>query len=886
MKELVMDMINISGQAAIIFVVLLAARGIFALGRIPKKYAYGLWAILFIRLLLPLQLEARWGLMPRESGLVRAVENMLEAAERVEPVLGHPAGDGLYDEEQDVSAKWKNMFGRQVISANGYDMFEGGEDAQSARLGNAALQAPVPYVKSDETIAKGQEDAAKGRFMVKPEETIRGGQTAATGKGQAAAPTEDAGFWQFSPWTVIVGIWITVCALLIGYGLLSYLKLKKKLCCSLRLEGWGDGIYLADGIETPFVLGFIAPKIYLPSDMAGKNYPYVIAHERIHIRRRDYLFKLGAYLLTCLYWFHPMVWAGFILMGRDMEMSCDEAVLRRMDGDCRGEYADSLLRLSCEQQYPAAAPLAFGEGDTRGRIKHIMGYRKAAAAAALAAVALTGILAAVLLASPREAAGEGEPIQFSSLPKEEADLLQDSQPMGLTGENPSGTGMEQRTADNGGQEFSFQVAYRDVVSCPAPVMTGNTSLGADGAILDYADEDKMIFHGYFGLYVYSASEGKTIGAVDLQALGCGDTQGDNACQVLVSRDGSKVYFYPLGGIREVESGDQTKQGQKIYSYVYDVADNRLRIACWKSTQPGDSCADGRLSWLTGEELTENRTVPVAEAEQDGWEQGFCSYYGIVFEKDGEQVLGYLKSASGTLEDLVYVQRPVYGEKPADVQKPGDGEKPDAAKAGGEWREAVRLFGMDGQGVSVVSYNRSETVPRIIIDGTTYDLGQVMTKYRLGDEIIESPQGNNLVNAITGLQCVDGMWIVKGHVNPSRSTYSFYDPAAGEWLCHIVGSCLAWDERKERMALWEGNRESLLSTVVYALDNRIYSLQDGLVTFLLPKQAGGDEAGSSQEEIYGLHRDGTEITAEIGSAQTQERRIVQFHYERSEAEYWP
>ena len=126
MKELVMDVINISGQAAIIFAVLLAVRGIFALGRVPKKYAYGLWAILFIRLLLPLQMEARWGLMPQESGLVRAVENMLYAAHRDAPdVLGNPAGDGQDVQGPEISVDWKSMFGRKDISANGYSHFFG-----------------------------------------------------------------------------------------------------------------------------------------------------------------------------------------------------------------------------------------------------------------------------------------------------------------------------------------------------------------------------------------------------------------------------------------------------------------------------------------------------------------------------------------------------------------------------------------------------------------------------------------------------------------------------------------------------------------------------------------------------------------------------------------
>jgi len=550
--------------------------------------------------------------------------------------------------------------------------------------------------------------------------------------------------------------------------------------------------------------------------------------------------QLGAYLLTCLYWFHPLVWAGFILMSRDMEMSCDEAVLRRMGGDCRGEYADSLLQLTSGRHYPAAAPLAFGEGDTRGRIKHIMRYRKAAAAVAVAAVALTGILAAVLLASPREGA-----------------------------------------AGNGRQEFSFQVAYRDVVPCPLPVMTGDTSLGADGAILDYADEDKVIFHGNFGLYIYSVSAGETVGAVDLRALGCGDAQGDNTCQVLVNRDGSRVYFYPLGGISEAVGLDQGEQGHVIYSYVYDAQNGRLRIVSWNLGQSGDSWEEIGFSRLTGEELAESRAVPVAEVEQNVWEQGFCSYLGLVFEKGGEQVFGYLKSASETLEDLVYVQRPVYGEDLTEVQRPEDEKKPGAESGRADWREAVRLFGTDGQGISAVSYDRRETTPRITIDGATYDLCKAMTQCRFEDGTVEYPSGNTSVSAIAGLQCVDGLWIVKGYINPSRGTYSFYDPAAGEWVGHIVATCLTWNSRNEKRALWEGNRESRLSTVIYALNNKVYSLQDGLLLCLPQEQAKGGEVGLPQEEIYGLRRDGDEITVEIRSTQTEEKRTVQFHYERYE-----
>ncbi len=850
MRELGMSVLNISGQAAIIFVVLLAVRGIFAAARVPKKYAYGLWAILFIRLLLPVQLEARWGLMPQESGLARAVENMVDANGRSgQGVLENMTGAAQYVKGQDISADWQSMF-------------KEGQDAQPAQPISGARQAQAsPSGSEGDTMS-----ASHGEKNIENSGRTASDRIGTEGRGEPRSFF----FRQFSVWTAIVGIWITGSVLFVGYGLFSYFSLKRKLCCSLRLEGWGDGIYLADGIETPFVLGIMTPRIYLPSNMTDKNYPYVLTHEWVHIRRRDYLFKLGAYLLTCLYWFHPLVWAGFILMGRDMEMSCDEAVLGRMGGDCRGEYADSLLRLTCGRHYPAAVPLAFGEGDTRGRIKHIMGYRKAAAAVAIAAVTLTGVLAAVLLASPREAAAE------------EGHLPQDSTPLELMEGDPYGESLEQ-TEDN--PKFTFQVAYRDVISCPKPVMTGNTFLGADGAILDYADEDKVIFHGCFGLYVYSASEGKTIGAVDLQALGCGYTQGDNACQVLVNRDGTQVYFYPLGGIEEVESREQ---GHVISSYVYDVRNDRLRIVSWNLGQSGDSHAENEFSQLIGEELSECRAIPVEDSGLVSWEQGFCFGYGMVFERDGEQVCGYLKGTGETLEDLMYVQRPVYEENLA-VAREGD-----TVRGGGNWREVVRLFGANGQGVSTVFYDGREST-QIIMDGVAYDLCQVMTECRVGDEIIELPQGNDSVNAITGLQCMDGLWIVEGHINPSRSTYSFYDPAAGEWICHIVGSCLTWSRSgwDEKLPMWEGSRESLLSTVIYALDNTIYSLQDGKLAFLsleqleypLQEENYGlhrDRDGASveirayqAEEICGLYRDGDEITVEIRSTQTEERRTVQF-----------
>lgn len=189
-------------------------------------------------------------------------------------------------------------------------------------------------------------------------------------------------------------VWGTGCLGFLLYGGVSCLLLKKKLLCSIRRE---DNCYLVDGIPTAFVMGVFPPRIYVPSELEGEDLDYVILHERTHIKRMDYLVKTAAYLITCIYWFHPFVWAALVLMSKDIELSCDEAVLGRL-GECsRREYANTLLRLSGGKRYFAGVPLAFGEGDTENRIRHIIRYRKPVAAAVAIAVILLSGLAVVLL---------------------------------------------------------------------------------------------------------------------------------------------------------------------------------------------------------------------------------------------------------------------------------------------------------------------------------------------------------------------------------------------------------------------------------------------------------------------------------------------------------
>ncbi len=192
--------------------------------------------------------------------------------------------------------------------------------------------------------------------------------------------------------TLPAAVWLAGTAALLGYGAASLFLLRRRLAGWVPLAG-EKGVRLADHIPSPFVLGIFRPVIYLPSALPEGERDYILLHERTHIRRLDHVTRALAWLAVAVHWFNPLAWLAFHMAGRDMEMSCDEAVLGRMGRDVRADYSASLLRLSAGERLPAG-PLAFGGGELKGRIKNVLGYKKPAvwaAALALIAVVCVGI---------------------------------------------------------------------------------------------------------------------------------------------------------------------------------------------------------------------------------------------------------------------------------------------------------------------------------------------------------------------------------------------------------------------------------------------------------------------------------------------------------------
>lgn len=195
---------------------------------------------------------------------------------------------------------------------------------------------------------------------------------------------------------VLRAAWLPVAALLLAANLYSLLRLRRRLIGAAPLR---DNILLADHIDTAFVLGVFRPRIYLPSGLPPEEREYILLHEQTHIRRRDPLWKLLGFLALCVHWFNPLVWLALRCAERDMELSCDEAVLSRLGPEIRQFYAASLLRLSAGRQ----TGVAFGEGGAKARIRNVLRYQHPRLLATLAGATAVILLACGLLTDPVKA---------------------------------------------------------------------------------------------------------------------------------------------------------------------------------------------------------------------------------------------------------------------------------------------------------------------------------------------------------------------------------------------------------------------------------------------------------------------------------------------------
>ncbi len=196
---------------------------------------------------------------------------------------------------------------------------------------------------------------------------------------------------------VAANLWILGIILMLLYTLFTYLRLRFKARTAVRVR---DNIYQTEKIASPFVLGIIKPRIYLPFTMGQQDMDYVIAHENAHIRRKDHWWKPLGFLILAVYWFNPLLWVAYILLCRDIELACDEKVVKKLETEQRADYSQALLNSSVNRKMIAACPLAFGEVGVKARVKSVLNYKKSAFWIILVSIVLCIVVAVCFLTDP------------------------------------------------------------------------------------------------------------------------------------------------------------------------------------------------------------------------------------------------------------------------------------------------------------------------------------------------------------------------------------------------------------------------------------------------------------------------------------------------------
>lgn len=307
------------------------------LRRAPKIFSYLLWIAVAFRLICPVAVESTFGL---------------------------PSGKDSF-----LQMAWEQM--QDLKKA----------EAQIQKTGQTSIQNG--NLVSGISVSQNQEGQQTGS-----------GQNEIISAGKSETAGDDS---LSSVFRVAEGIWLGGVEILFFSTLLSYYRLKKKLRAAHQVE---ERIYEMEGLPTPFVAGLRKSCIYLPTGLNGAEREYILAHENVHIKRFDYVFKMVGFFLVIVHWINPLVWISYFCMTKDMEMSCDEAVLRNLGTGIKKDYSTSLLHMALPQSGARMTTPAFGEGNVKSRIKNVLHYKKVGAGILAGCVCLV-LVATIFLTTNR-----------------------------------------------------------------------------------------------------------------------------------------------------------------------------------------------------------------------------------------------------------------------------------------------------------------------------------------------------------------------------------------------------------------------------------------------------------------------------------------------------
>lgn len=341
MAKLFLDILNLSITASFLIVAVLAVRFIFR-KRAPKWVNCLLWAMVGLRLVLPFTIES-----PISFSVNREVINT-DAIYGEAPADTAPPADTVPPTDDEI-----------------------------------VIPPVVDTVPDDNYIQSGI-GALDDRINPVIKDTV-----------SSAQPSEENVLQKVID--IASYIWLSGTLLLLAYAVINYLLLKYRVSSAIPC---GNTVRKSERVDTPFILGFFRPRIYLPFGLSAETEECVVSHENAHIKRKDHLIKPLGYAILSVYWFNPLVWVAYILLCRDIESACDEKVIKDLSAEARKAYATALLECSVRKNYIAACPLAFGEIGVKNRVKNTINYRKPAFWVIISALLVCVTVSVLFLTSP------------------------------------------------------------------------------------------------------------------------------------------------------------------------------------------------------------------------------------------------------------------------------------------------------------------------------------------------------------------------------------------------------------------------------------------------------------------------------------------------------
>lgn len=485
MVNVFIKLLNISFSASLLILACIIIR--FAFKKMPKYLRCILWVLVLIRLVCPLHLESPFSVLPKKDLISREV------------VVSDVSEDSSRLEE-------RNHIGQ---SENITDMSENDSIIYLQNDTSANYPETVEIQSKDNLIQNNNSNYSK--FLN-----------------------------QTSIFKLLSVIWVLGVLGSIGYGVVAYIRLKKCVSTAVRLK---DNIFQTENIESPFVLGLFKAKIYIPYNLSPTEIFFVLSHEKSHIARKDHLLKPFAYAVACVYWFNPLVWLGYVLLCRDIELACDEKAVNLIGYNKKKAYSQSILDFSVPKKYISACPVAFGETGVKERVKSVLSMKKHKKIAVVAGVAIIALTAIGFLTYPKVNAekSDTEEIKTAEELNEEninEKTIDDTATVGNAEDKQSDTPNENRS-------LTIKYLYLDVMGGEPYTIARGFSEEHEG--IDFAAQE--------GTSVYNAC----IGTVS--DVGYDDSRGNYI--EICSEDGKTFIYDHLKDTAIPVVGSDIKSGMKI-----------------------------------------------------------------------------------------------------------------------------------------------------------------------------------------------------------------------------------------------------------------------------------------------------------------------------------